>query len=118
LLILTTYLTRGRLATEELTQAGTNVVYRALNDAGQTVYIGITNNLERRTAQQLAEKGIVIDPIPGLTGLSRLDARSVEQVLIERARASGEPLLNKINSIAPVNPIYQQAIERGTQILQ
>lgn len=103
--------TAGRTVT-----TGTNAVYQALGSSGEVIYIGITNNLERRAAEQLAERGISIEAIEGLENLSRADARAVEQVLIE---SNGiENLLNKINSIATSNPIYDQAIQRGTQILQ
>ena len=57
-----------------------------------------------------------ISPIPGLENLSRYDARSVEQVLIQKA---GLPnLYNQINSIAASNSIYQDAIQRGIEILK
>jgi filamentous hemagglutinin len=83
--------------------------------AGNVQYVGITNDLERRAAEHLARKGIAIDAIPGLTELSRFDARAVEQVLIKRRGLAN--LLNKINSIATSNPIYPEAIERGLEIL-
>lgn len=43
-------------------------------------YVGITNNVARRAAEHLATKGINIEPL--MQGLSRSDARAVEQVLI------------------------------------
>ena len=42
---------------------------------GVTQYVGITNNLARRAAEQLAGKGIRIEKL--MTGLSRADARAV-----------------------------------------
>jgi hypothetical protein len=54
-------------------------VYRAINEAtGEIEYVGITNNFSRRAAEHLNTKGIKIDPIPGLSDLSRVDARAVE----------------------------------------
>ena len=101
-------------------KAGENLVYRSLNAAGDVNYTGITGNLERRAAEQLTEKGIRIQPIEGLENLSRADARAVEQVLIEThgLGRDGGTLLNKINSISPNNPIYQQSIQRGNDLLR
>ena len=99
---------------------GANLVYRAVNSTGDVIYVGITKNFERRAVAHLAEKGIQIRAIPGLTGLSRFDSRAVEQVLIEEygLGKDGGTLLNKINSIATRNPIYRSAIRRGTDLLQ
>jgi RHS repeat-associated protein len=97
---------------------GNVAVYTSENAAGDVNYVGITNNIARRTAEQFASKGINIDPIPGLGNLSRADARSVEQVLIEQnGGPGGGQLLNKINSIAQSNPAYAQSIQRGCDIL-
>jgi hypothetical protein len=49
-----------------------------------------------------------------LTVTDRIDAKGVEQVLIERRPG----LENIYNSIAPSNPIYGEAIRRGLEILQ
>lgn len=105
-------------ATTTLAAGGGNVVYHSVVD-GRTIYIGITNNLERRAAEHLGSKGIVISGIPGLTNLSRADARAVEQVLIEFHGLSknGGTLINKINSIARTNPRYADALIRGRQLL-
>jgi hypothetical protein len=84
-----------------------------------TVRWTITNNIERRAAEQFGGRGIEIDPVPGLENLSRADARAVEQVLIEEnGGPGGGQLQNSINSIARSNPIYQQSIERGCEILK
>ena len=98
---------------------GSNTVYRYVDENGITRYIGITNNFTRRAGEHLRGRGWVIREIPGLDHLSRSDARAVEQVLIERFGLSrnGGTLLNKINSIAPRNPIYPEAIQRGREIL-
>lgn len=94
-------------------------VYQAIV-ANVPVYYGITNNLARRAGEQLAQKGITIEAIQGLGNLTKIDARSVEQVLIETAglQSQGGILINKINSISPNNPIYEEAIKVGTQLLQ
>ena len=89
-------------------------VYRILGREGETIYVGITNNLERRAG----EHGAVLQEIIG--GLSRTDARAVEQRLIKEYGLSkeGGTLLNKINSIARKNPIYDKALIRGEQLLR
>lgn len=53
-------------------------------------------------------------------GLSRADARAVEQVLIEKwgLQKNGGRLVNKINSIADSNPAYRDALKRGQEILR
>jgi len=94
-----------------------NTVYQAINKITNKVeYIGITNNIERRTTEQLASKGINIKPIKGLTNLSREDARLVEQRLIEEHGLGN--LLNKINSISTKNPLYSSVSTRGTALLK
>ncbi|MHB1003550.1 MAG: GIY-YIG nuclease family protein [Thermoleophilia bacterium] len=94
-------------------------VYRSFDEAGNVNYVGITNNMERRAGEQLRERGIDIESIPGLTDLPRSDARSVEQALIKHHGLSknGGTLTNKINSIAESNPIYEDAIRRGRELL-
>jgi hypothetical protein len=49
-----------------------------------------------------------------LTVTDRIDAKGVEQVLIERLPG----LENIYNSIAPSNPIYGEATRRGLEIFQ
>ena len=97
-----------------------NLVYRALDASGDTIYVGITNNLERRAAEHLAQKSIAIDAIPGLSGMSRADARAVEQTLIDFHGLSknGGALINKINSIAASNKVYSAAVQRGAELLK
>jgi RHS repeat-associated protein len=100
---------------------GGNVVYQSINATGDVQYVGITNNPARRAAEHLASpRALEITPIPGLQNLSRADARAVEQVLINHyaLARNGGTLLNRINSIARKNPIYADAIRRGTQILR
>lgn len=88
-------------------------VYKIVKN-GKTFYIGITEDLLRRGAQH----GEKLEAIVG--GLTRLEARGVEQALIEihgLAKNGGE-LLNKINSIAKTNPIYKKAVEFGKKTIE
>lgn len=98
----------------QIAQTGGATVYQYIQN-GVVKYVGITNNFARRSIEQMSQKGIPIEEIPGLQNLSRPDARSVEQVLIEKFGL--ENLINKINSISPNNPIYEEAIKIGKQIL-
>lgn len=96
-------------------------VYQSVNKTtGLVDYVGMTSRLAQRAAEHFGEKGITIRAIKGLTRLSREDARAVEQVLIEQygLGKNGGSLLNKINSIAETNPIYEDAIQRGTRLLR
>ncbi|HUT18233.1 MAG TPA: RHS repeat-associated core domain-containing protein, partial [Anaerolineae bacterium] len=108
---------QGRSASVE---TGGNTVYQSVNKAGQVDYVGITGNFEQRAAAHLRLDALRIRPIQGLEALSRADARAVEQVLIEwhGLGRNGGTLLNKINSIATSNPIYESAIARGHEILR
>ena len=101
----------------KVAKGGNNVVYHSVQN-GITQYVGITNNLARRAAEHLATKGIKIDPL--MKGLSRADARAVEQALIEihGLGKNGGSLLNKINSISPANPNYRTQLQRGYELLK
>jgi hypothetical protein len=84
-------------------------------------YVGITSQFAIRYATHLRTKGIFIEKV--LQGLSKADAKAVEQVLIEMYKLGGKEgqvgqLLNKINSIAKTNPSYNEAIARGAEILK
>ncbi len=83
-------------------------------------YYGITNDFARRVGEHLSQKGITIEAIPGLNNLTKIDARGVEQVLIESAglQSQGGTLINKINSISTNNPIYEEAVKVGSQLLK
>lgn len=99
------------------------VAYIAKSATGKIIYAGITNNFAVRAANHLRKKGIRIEEIPGLSNLSRYDARAVEQVLIETFGLGGKigqkgQLLNRINSIAEKNPIYAESLKRGYELLQ
>ena len=89
-----------------------------MSAAGEVQYVGITNNLARRAAEHLSSSGIQIEKLMG--GLSRTDARAVEQALIEihGLGRNGATLLNRINSIATSNPAYAGQLQRGYELLQ
>lgn len=93
------------------------VVYFARGSKG-IQYVGMTSQFAIRYATHLRSKGIYIEK--ALEGLSKADAKAVEQVLIElyKLEKNGGTLINKINSISKSNPVYKESIERGVQILQ
>jgi hypothetical protein len=99
---------------------GGAAVYRALDAGKQTVYVGVTNDFARRGAEHLRTTGIRIESIPGLDNLTRIQARGVEQALINLhgLAKNGGTLLNKINSIATHNPVYQSAVQFGKEMLK
>lgn len=104
----------------ETAAKGDVLVYRSVNAlTGELHYVGITNDLARRSAQHLASpRHMTAQAIPGLSNLTRADAKAVEQVLINAyGGPKGRQLLNKINSIAVTNPLYAQAIGRGCALL-
>ncbi len=104
--------------TTKATEDVTHYVYRSVDEAGRVQYVGITNKLARRQAEHLRARGMHIEKLLG--GLSRSDARAVEQALIEihGLAKKGGSLLNKINSIATTNPEYARLLERGYKLLQ
>lgn len=77
------------------------VVYISKNAEGVIQYIGITSNFDQRKAAHQRIKGISVQKIPGLENLSRAQARSIEQYLINinggPIKEGKGPLLNKIN---------------------
>ena len=96
-------------------------VYRSFDkNTGEVNYVGITNNFPRRSIEHWKQKGIEIEPIPGLNSLSQYDARAIEQALIviHGLQKNGGTLTNKINSIAKKNPIEAEAVKRGLEILK
>jgi hypothetical protein len=107
----------GRYFGAKAAAKGGATVYTSASK-GVTQYVGITNNLARRSAEHLASKGINIQPL--MQGLSRADARAVEQALIEIHGLSknGGSLLNRINSISPTNPAYGSQLQRGYELLK
>ncbi len=103
---------------KETVNTGKNSVYISKAADGIVQYVGITNNIARRAAEHLSQKGIQIRELMG--GLCRFDARAVEQALIEihGLAKNGGTLLNKINSIAQSNPKYAEALQRGYDLLK
>jgi filamentous hemagglutinin len=100
--------------------SGKTTVYVSTDSNGNIQYVGITDDIQSRARAHLNQKGIFIEPIPGLQGISREDARAVEQVLIEYnglGKNSGT-LLNKINSISKNNPVYAESLKRGAELLK
>ncbi len=89
------------------------VVYLGVNGRGER-YVGITMDIARRRGEQL-RNGLTINEIPGLTNLTYFAAKGVEQVMIQRNGLSN--LVNKINSIAVSNPLYQSAVGVGQKIV-
>jgi len=110
----------GDDAARALSHAGDVHVYTALDESGKTIYVGITNNIERRAAEHARTSGIIIHEIPNLGGLSRVTARGVEQSLIDYYKLSknGGSLINKINSIADTNPQFKPLTDLGQQLLE
>ena len=111
----------GNIASQAVVREVGNIsVYQASNEiTGEVSYVGITNNIPRRTIEHGREKDIKIEPIDNLTNLTRDDTRFVEQTLIEHheLEKTGGTLINKINSIAETNPKYAKALIRGREIL-
>lgn len=66
---------------------------------GKNVYVGITNNWERRRLEHLSRFEV---QVPFASGLTRGEARAIEQAMIVRARERDLKFLNKINSISPL----------------
>jgi hypothetical protein len=88
--------------------------YRVVEE-GRTTYVGIT---KRTLAERGAEHGKELERIAG--GLSKKEARGVEQALIEHhgLGKNGGTLTNRINSIARANSIYNEAVTFGRQLLE
>jgi RHS repeat-associated protein len=104
----------------QLLASGRVALYQGFDLAtGELVYVGITNELERRAAEHLLEKAIRITAIEGLENLSIHEARAVEQALIEfYGGKAGGRLLNLINSISPLRPDYAELVAHGRDLLR
>jgi len=90
------------------TKGGTNVVYRGVDAASKTRYVGITNRDPAIRFAEHATSGTLKAPlryevIKGAEGLTRTQARVWEQTLINQhgLGRNGGMLYNQINSIAP-----------------
>ena len=83
-------------------------------------YVGITNDLPLRTAQH-ASAGRAFTPvlITGASGLSRGEARAIEETCISQGglSADGGVLENQRHSISPDLAYYDEAIAWGTAFL-
>ena len=112
----------GQAVVQALTQMPVNItVYQAVGETtGEVIYVGVTNNVPRRTREHLRQKNINIEPLRNVPVLNSYDAHAVEQTLIEhhQLQKNGGTLMNKINSIAEKNPEYANALRRGTEILK
>jgi len=111
--------TQTTVAVNNSANSGTTTVYRAVNPVTKEVqYVGLTGDFGRRQLEHLRERGFQIREVLG--GLSRSDARAVEQALIELhgLGKNGGTLLNKINSIAKTNPDFAQLLQKGYDLLK
>ena len=102
-------------------KGGINYIVYLSRGANGINYVGITSQYAIRQATHLRTKGINIEKL--LEGLSKSDAKAVEQVLIEMYKLGGKSgqtgqLLNKINSISSKNPAYKESLERGIELLK
>ncbi|WOX21439.1 RHS repeat-associated core domain-containing protein [Streptomyces solicathayae] len=93
------------------------IVYHGLNEAGDVIYAGITNNLARRKAQHIKQGYGVVNLVPLYTGLRKWQARGVEQILIERVKATG---LSRVKNGKPygqnnsINPARREMYDAAT----
>lgn len=89
------------------------VVYYGFTKDGELAYVGITNNFERRK-RQWSDTYNIRQQTPLLT---RGEARAVEEALILNGgfAADGGRLANKIHSISPQHPYYEEAKQWGEQ---
>ncbi len=104
----------GRLPMGLVGGPATYVVYRGDD------HIGITSDFVRRQAQHArAGRTFIPEQLPGASGLSRGEARAIEQAcIVEGGLASlGGGLQNRINSISPTRAYYSAALEAGRALL-
>ena len=91
-----------------------NFVYYGIKD-GEAVYTGITKQDLAKRLYQHNYKGKAFDDLDTIIGgLTRNQARAVEQYLIENGSASA---LNKINSISPKSEYYSDAMKWAKEFL-
>ena len=88
----------------------TTYVYFGMNNNKET-YVGISINVAKRKMQH-GNRFDRLEPIT--TPLTRKEARSIEQVLIEQ----NPQFTNKINSISKNREWYEEAIEWGTEWIE
>jgi len=102
---------RGMTQTEmqETQGAVAPVVVYGLAVAGRIAYVGITNNLARRTAQHAATRSF--DSVVRLgSSTTRNGARVIEQNNINRFNTINRGW-NRINSISPRNPLSSRVTQ-------
>ena len=102
---------RGMTQTEmqETQGAVAPVVVYGLAAAGRIAYVGITNNLARRTAQHAATRSF--DSVVRLgSSTTRNGARVIEQNNINRFNTINRGW-NRINSISPRNPLSSRVTQ-------
>lgn len=86
-----------------------NSVYQGVK-GGEDIYVGITNNVVRRTS----EHGTRFDELTVMgSGLTRGEARAVEQAMIVSNNYD-----NIINSISPKHSYYDDAVAWGQNWLK
>ena len=78
----------------------------------------MTNNLTRRAQEHINSRSMKIREVMG--GLTREQARGVEQVLIEAQglKRNGGDLVNRINSISPNAENYERLKSEGLRLLR
>lgn len=104
----------GRLPAQLAGGPKNYVVYKGEN------YVGITNDFDlRKTQHARAGRSFTPQPIPGASGLSRGEARSIEQACIDQGglMSSGGLLENRINSIDPKHNYKEAAVDFGLALL-
>ena len=117
----------GGMVSGSRIDTGPTAIYQArprtTTDKFRTVYVGITEQaLKKREYQHnrgANGKNIELRKIRSLENLSKNDARSVEQALIELyglGKNDGR-LLNKINSVSPDKTDYANSLRRGYDLL-
>ncbi len=85
-----------------------NVVYYGIKN-GKEVYTGITKHELAKRLYQHNYNGKGFETlVEQVKGLTRNQARAIEQYLIENGPANA---MNKINSISPNSPYYIEALQ-------
>ncbi|WP_273228340.1 hypothetical protein, partial [Geosporobacter ferrireducens] len=91
-----------------------NIVYHGIKN-GEEVYTGITKQeLAKRLYQHNYSGKNLDDLVEQISGLTRNQARAVEQYLIENSTANA---LNKINSISPSHKYYDEAMRWAEEFI-
>lgn len=105
-----------RLTERVAQESAEHTVYRAVGKEG-VEYVGRTNSFERRAAEHGSRFSGPLEPVA--KGLTKPQARGVEQALIDRhgMKKLGGTLQNKINSISKKNPTYKALTNLGRKLL-